>query len=64
MYRRSEKWKVRSLHTAGSLRTVAREIAKYKLYFVKVHGTREAVNLQVLTFSSELFNFLPVISTV
>jgi hypothetical protein len=49
-------WNVRSLYRAGSLATVARETAKYKLDLVeyKSDGTEVAVNQQVIIhFSME-----------
>jgi hypothetical protein len=33
-------WNVRSLYRAGSLKTVSRELARYKLDLVGVHGVR------------------------
>jgi hypothetical protein len=33
-------WNVRSLHTADSLRAVAKEISKYKLHLVEVQEVR------------------------
>jgi hypothetical protein len=42
---RSGTWNVRSLYRAGSLKTVSRELARYKLYLVGVQegsGTEPA----------------------
>jgi hypothetical protein len=36
MDKRSGTWNVRSMHRAGSLRAVAEEVSKYKLYLVGV----------------------------
>jgi hypothetical protein len=37
---RFDTWNVRSLHRTGSLRTVAEEISKYKLYLLGVQEVR------------------------
>jgi hypothetical protein len=43
-------WNVRSLYRSGSLKTVARELGKYKLDLVG--GTRAALNGQRIIHSS------------
>jgi hypothetical protein len=48
-------WNVRSLYRSGSLKTVARELGKYKLDLVgyrRSDGTRAALNVQRIIHSS------------
>jgi hypothetical protein len=41
-------WNVRSLYRSGSLKTVARELGKYKLHYVyRSHGRRVELNGQI-----------------
>jgi hypothetical protein len=45
-------WNVRNLYLLGYLKTISRELTKYKLDLVGVHGTWVALNQQMIIHSS------------